>query len=151
MTAYKQLKADLTIPWVIAGMMLTMLLSYNVICHVLGNEIQIVIAEEQRILIRSVFYLFAIILFPVVNLLRHIMVRLNQTMPGTNPAKNRYLITIIITLCAIEIVGVLGLIMYILGDGYNTLYIFTVLAVLGVFLQRPKIEEYQSIIDALEK
>jgi hypothetical protein len=40
--------------------------------------------------------------------------------------------------------------MFILGDSFNTLYIFSGLAFLGFFLQRPKPEEYQSIVEALE-
>ncbi|MCX7102144.1 MAG: hypothetical protein NTX38_11845, partial [Methylobacter sp.] len=64
-------------------------------------------------------------------------------------AKRRYLITNIISMSIIEVVGVFGLIMYLWGDGYNTLYIFTGLSVLGLFLYRPKIDEYLEIIEAL--
>jgi hypothetical protein len=49
----------------------------------------------------------------------------------------------------VEIVGVFGLIMFILGDSYNTLYIFTTLAALGLFLHRPKESDYEQIVDAL--
>ncbi|MCK4842642.1 MAG: hypothetical protein KAT04_12300 [Methylococcales bacterium] len=145
----KSLKSDLTFHWLIVYMMLFMLIGYNLICHLLGSEIQINIAEDLRVLIRSIFYVIAIILFPLVNLIRHILLRLNQTMPGDNPAKNRYLVTTIVTLVLIESVGVLGFIMFILGDEFNTLYIFTTLAVLGLFLHRPREEEYRQIIEAL--
>jgi hypothetical protein len=39
--------------------------------------------------------------------------------------------------------------MFILGDGFNTLYIFSVLAVLGIYLHMPKINEYLAIKAAL--
>lgn len=151
MTEDKPLKSDLGVHWIIVGIMVSMLISYNVICHALGPEIQIDMAEEQRIFIRTLLYVIAIILFPLVQLLRFILLRLNQTMPGNNPAKNRYLVTIIITLASIETVSVFGLIMYILGDGYNTLYIFSTLGALGLFLHRPKEEEYRQIIEALKQ
>ncbi|MFW5443937.1 MAG: hypothetical protein ACKE51_06500 [Methylococcaceae bacterium] len=151
MSEYKQLKSDLTPHWVIAGMMLCMLIAYNIVCHTVGVEIQIKMAEEQRIFVRTVFYFVAIIMFPVVSLLRHILLRLNQTMPGDNPAKNRYLVTIIVTMSAIEIVSVFGFIMFVFGDGYNTLYIFSVLGALGIFLHRPQEEEYKQIIEALKQ
>ena len=109
------------------------------------------ISEEQRVFIRTIFYVVAIILFPLVNLVRYVLLRLNQTMPGDNPAKNRYLITIIVTLASIEVVGIFGFVMFILGDDYNTLYIFSTLATLGVFLHRPKQGEYNQIIDALKE
>ncbi len=150
MSEYKQLKSDLKLHWVIVGIMLCLLFSYNIICHIFGSEIQIMVAEDQRILIRTIFYIIAIILFPLVNLLRHILLRLNQTMPGDNPAKNRYLVTIIVTMTLIEIVGIFGPVMYVLGDGYNTLYIFSVMGALGIFLQRPKVEEYSQIIEAIK-
>ena len=149
MSESKQSKSDLTLHWIIAGMMVTMLVAYNIICHALGTEIQINIAEEQRIFIRTVFYVIAIILFPLVNLLRHILLRLNQTMPGDNPAKNRYLITTIVTLFLIEVIGFFGFVMFILGDEFNTLYIFSVLGTLGLFIHRPREQEYKQIIEAL--
>jgi len=151
MTSYKQEKSELTIHWVIVGIMLTMLITYNIICHTIGTDIRINLAEEQRVFIRSIFYVIAIILFPLSNLLRHILLRLNQTMPGDNSAKNRYLMTTIITLVTIEIVGMFGFIMFMLGDEYNSLYIFSVLGALGLFLHRPREHEYRQIIEALEK
>jgi len=150
MSEYKQLKSDLTLHWIIVGMMLCLLIAYNIICHFFAAEIQIEMAEEQRVFIRTVFYIIAIILFPMVNLLRHILLRLNQTMPGNNPAKNRYFMTITTTLVVIETVGIFGLIMFIFGDGYNTLYIFTTLGTLGIFLHRPRYEEYKQIIELLK-
>lgn len=142
-------KSDLTLHWVIVGFMLLTLLSYNIICHVATIDLQLNLSAEERELTRSIFYIIAILLFPLVNLLRHILLRLNQTMPGDTPAKKRYLITTLITLSSIEIVGFFGLVMFMLGDGYNTLYIFSSLALLGLFLHRPQQEEYQQIIDAL--
>jgi hypothetical protein len=70
-------------------------------------------------------------------------------MPGDSPAKTRYFTTVLVTLMTVEIVGVFGLIMFILGDSYNTLYIFTTLAALGLFLHRPKESDYEQIVDAL--
>jgi hypothetical protein len=97
----------------------------------------------------------AIITFPITNLLRHIQLRLNQTMPLAKAellitAKKRYLLTIIVSLSLIESIAVLGFVMFILGDALNTLIIFELLAALGLFLYRPKQEEYLSIISALQ-
>lgn len=149
MSEQNVLKSDLTLHWVVVSMMLIMIISYNVICLLLGDEIQIFIVEDQRILIRTILYIISIILFPLANLVRHIMLRLNHTMPGNRSAKSRYFITTLVTLMSIEIVGVFGLLMFVLGDDYNTLYIFSLLAVLGVFLHRPRMQEYRQIIEAL--
>jgi heme/copper-type cytochrome/quinol oxidase subunit 2 len=149
MSEQKQVNSDLTWHWVYTSLMLALLLAYNVFCHFTELEIQSIVTEDSRILIRSILYGLAIILFPVVTLLRHILLRLNQTMPGDKSAKSRYLFTIITTLTLISAVGLFGLAMFVLGDGYNTLYIFSMLGILGIFLHKPNQQEYQYIIDAL--
>jgi hypothetical protein len=92
-----------------------------------------------------------IIGFPLNNLLRHILLRLNQTMPGEKTAKQRYLLTVMMSLLFAETIAILGVVMYLIGDDGNTLTIFAVLSGLAVFLYRPKVDEYQSIIDALRE
>ena len=149
MSEPKKLNSDLTLHWVIVGLMICLLIAYNIICHIISSEIQINIDEDQRIFIRTIFYIITIVLFPVLSLLRHILLRLNQTMPGDKSAKKRYLLTILVTMVFIEIISLFGLIMFILGDQYNTLYIFSVLGALGIFLHRPRQEEYKEIIESL--
>ena len=146
---HKPIKADLVMPWIVTGLMFFMLLSYIVICHLMADQLQQHWPEDQRVLIRTVLYVTAIVLFPVTNLIRHIQLRLNETMPGDKPAKRRYLLTVIVSMLLIESVGVLGFIMFMLGDGYNTLYILTGLSMLGLFLYRPKPEEYSRVLRAL--
>lgn len=70
-------------------------------------------------------------------------------MPGNNPAKNRYLVTVIVSMSMMESVGIFGFVMFILGDDLNTLYMFLALSVLGVYLYRPKAGEYNYILAAL--
>ena len=48
-----------------------------------------------------------------------------------------------------ESVGIMGFVMYLLGDDFNTLYIFMVMSSLAVFLYRPKAQEYLKIVEAL--
>jgi hypothetical protein len=70
-------------------------------------------------------------------------------MPGDKPAAQRYLTTIIVTQTMIEIVSLFGLLMFLLGDDFNTLYIFSVLGLLGIYLHKPKMTELEDIIQAL--
>lgn len=150
------LKSGLMLPWIVVGMMLTMLAAYIIVCHTLGEQLQQPLPEAQRVLIRTVFYAVAIVTFPVTNLIRHIQLRLNQTMPcppathdAVATAKSRYLATVIVSMALVEVVGIFGLVMFVFGDGFNTLYIFTGLSALGLFLYRPKVDEYSEIIDAI--
>jgi hypothetical protein len=64
-------------------------------------------------------------------------------------AKNRYLVTVIMSMALIGSVGIFGFIMFVLGDNFNTLYIFTGMSALGLYLYRPKAEEYARILEAL--
>jgi uncharacterized membrane protein len=70
-------------------------------------------------------------------------------MPGDKSAKQRYFFTTTVALLLIETVAVFGFVMFILGDDFNTLYIFSVLGALGLFLHRPKIHELEAIDEAL--
>jgi hypothetical protein len=182
----EQLKSDLIMPWVIQGIMLVTVAAYVVVCIAFGDQIQRPLPEAQRVLIRTLLYVVAIVTFPMTNLIRHIQLRLNQTMPlshgapeidddmdagGATPgkggvesrleqrsrathgavaeAKKRYLVTVIVSMSLIESVGIFGFVMFILGDNFNTLYIFSGLSALGMFLYRPKVNEYAKIFEAL--
>ena len=149
-----QLKSDLFLPWLIQGVMLASLVVYIIVCITLGDQIQHPLPEAQRILIRTILYVVAIVTFPMTNLLRYIQLRLNQTMPFSSidpegEAKKRYLVTVIVSMSLIESVGIFGFVMFVLGDNFNTLYIFTGLSALGLFLYRPKVHEYAGIVEAL--
>lgn len=140
---------DLKPHWTVAVLTLITVAAYLIFCHIADEQWRFDIPEDRRMLIRTVFYVLAIIGFPLTNLLRHIQLRLNQTMPGEKPARQRYLLTVIVSMGLAESVALMGLTMYLLGDDYNTLYIFTVLSVLAVYLYRPKADEYRSILEAL--
>jgi hypothetical protein len=144
----EQSKSDLILPWMVVVMMLVMLVAYVVMCHLFGEQLQQPLPQNQRELIRTILYAIAIVTFPLTNLIRHIQLRLNQTMPGDTPSKSRYLLTVTVSMVLIESVGIFGFIMFILGDDFNTLYIFTGLSALGMFLYRPKLDEYYDIIEA---
>ncbi|MFU8787960.1 MAG: hypothetical protein ACNA7G_02965 [Methylobacter sp.] len=158
----EHLKSDLVLPWFVVGMMLVMLAAYIIVCHSLGEQLQQPLPESQRVLVRTLFYVVAIVTLPLTNLIRHIQLRLNQTMPCSKTgyfdrtqdryrrdAKRRYLATVIVSMSLVEVIGAFGLVMFVLGDGFNTLYIFTGLSALGLFLYRPKLDEYIDIIDAI--
>ena len=150
----EQLKSDLILPWVIQGFMLATLAAFLIVCIAFGDQIQEPLPEAQRVLIRTILYVVAIVTFPMTNLIRYIQLRLNQTMPYSHAtprmvAKSRYLVTVIVSMSLIESVGIFGFVMFILGDNFNTLYIFSGLSALGMFLYRPKLDEYTRIVEVL--
>ena len=64
-------------------------------------------------------------------------------------AKKRYELTVTVSMLLIMTVGVYGVLMFIWGDKQNTLFIFTGLSALGLFLYRPKLPEYEALNEAL--
>jgi hypothetical protein len=131
-----------------------MLATYLVICFTIGTELQQPLPEITRIKIRTALYVVAIVSFPMTNLLRHIQLKLNQTMPLTQAnyraeAKKRYLVTVIVSMAFMESIGAFGFVLFMLGDGNNNLIIFTGLSALGLFLYRPKLDEYSHIVELL--
>lgn len=137
--------------WGVTVAIVCSLIVYLLIAQLAGPELQgrFSLGEEQRIVLRTVFYLIAIITLPLTNLIRHILLRLNQTMPGATPAKQRYLVTVLVSMAMVETIGIYGFVMFLLGDEPNTLYILTLMSALGIYLYRPKVEEYESVLRAL--
>jgi hypothetical protein len=143
-------KSDLNPHWLVVAVMLILLAAYIIICENMADALPNPLPETQRIWIRTLCYGIAILMFPLTNLIRHIQLRLNQTMPGPKPAKNRYLLTVMVSMFLVQSIGVLGVVMFMLGDGFNTLYILVGMAALAAFLYRPKWDEYISVVEALD-
>ncbi|MDG2364429.1 MAG: hypothetical protein P8L84_02050 [Methylococcaceae bacterium] len=140
---------DLFIAWLIWSSLLLALMTITLIGHFNGDQYRLNPPNNSLVLLRTVFYGLAIITFPVTNIIRHIMVRLNQTMPGDKTAKARYQLTTLISMLAADSIGFYGITLYLWGDPINTLYIFSLLSALAFFLYRPKFHEYHSIHEAL--
>lgn len=137
--------------WIALWLTAFTLVFYLIIAHRYGHELWQPLPDSQRIVVRTIFYALCIIGFPLTNLLRHILLRLNQTMPGKKPAGSRYMLTVIVSFIFAEGVGLFGIVMYMLGDDFNTLYIFMGLSALALYLYRPKYPEYKSIIEELSE
>ncbi len=146
----QQLQPDLLLAGACRAVALVSLIVLVVICHIYSDKIQIGMEEQQRVLIRTVLYVVAITTFPLMKFMRHVLLRLNQTTKSSSTSKSRYMLTIAISMLVAESIGIYGFVMYLLGDSFNTLYIFTGLSALAMYLYKPKIEEYRTIIESAE-
>ncbi len=145
----------LIFPWLITALILTLLSSSFIFVHFYGAAFQQPLAESDQLFWRTIFYIVAILLLPLTNLLRHIFLRLNQTMPlleGANLEKTaqiRYALTVAISQSVMILIGGFGGMIFYFGDAINSFRILTGLAMLGAYLYRPKNAEYQQIIESL--
>ncbi|MCF7969763.1 MAG: hypothetical protein K9L22_01170 [Methylococcaceae bacterium] len=146
----QEIQADLLGAGIIRAVALMSLVAMVAICHIYAEQIQLGFELQERVVLRTVLYVVAILSFPVMKFIRHVLVRLSQSGDSDKSAKRRYLSVIIISMAMAESIGFYGLLMYVLGDSFNTLYIFIGLSALAMFLYQPKKEEYISIIKALD-
>ncbi|MCK5354639.1 MAG: hypothetical protein KAJ63_05940 [Methyloprofundus sp.] len=141
----QQLQTDLMTAGIIRAASLMSLMALLVICHIYAEQIQIGLDEQQRVVIRTILYVVAILTFPMMKFVRHVTLRLQK---NDKPPKFRYLLAITVSMLISESIGIYGFIMYVLGDSYNTLYIFTMLSALAMFLYRPDKEEYKALFES---
>jgi len=146
----QEIQADLLGAGIIRAVALMSLVAIVAVCHIYAEQIQFAYELQDRVVLRTILYVVAIFSFPLMKFVRHVLVRLNQTSKAHKSAKSRYLFTIFISMLFCESIGLYGLLMYVLGDSFNTLYIFVGLSALAMFLYQPKKEEYLSIVQALE-
>lgn len=149
-SAQQPLQSELILAGVIRAMALLSLIALVVTCHFYKDKIQINIDQQQREIIRTVLYVVAITTFPLMKFMRHVLLRLSLKASGNSTAKSRYLLTIIVSMAVAESIGMYGFIMYVLGDSFNTLYIFVGLSALAMYLYKPKVDEYQALIESID-
>lgn len=147
----QQLQSDLLSSGIVRAVGLMSLIALIAVCHIYADKIQIGVEEQQRVVIRTVLYIVAILTFPVMTFIRHVMLRLNLTMSSDKLPKFRYMLTIIVSMLVSGSIGVYGFGMFILGDGYNTLYIFVMLSALAMFIYKPDPQEYKALVESLEE
>ncbi len=136
--------------WTIVIAFLITIATYIATCHLFQHQFQTTLSISEREFIRTLFYVVAIILLPLTNLLRFILLRLNQTMFNNTPATQRYLLTVTVSQILVHIPALFGLIIFSLGDDFNSLYIFSLISLLGVYIQRPRQNELAKIIEAID-
>ena len=66
--------------------------------------------------------------------------------PDADPLA-RYTVIVVLSLAIADSIGIYGLILFILGAGFQTLYIFIFLAALMMFWHRPKTAEYEALVN----
>jgi hypothetical protein len=145
----QQAHSDLLLAGVVRGFSLLILGVLITLCHIYADTIQLNWTEENRVWLRTVLYIVAILTFLVMKFVRHVSLQLNLK-PSEKSAKSRYLKTIIISMLMAETIALYGFLMFRLGDGFNTVYIFSILAALAMFLYRPKVEEYRIVLQSIK-
>ncbi len=144
----EQIQSELLVIRIVHAVFLLTPPAYVLFCYYLGEQFRI--SGEEPVLLRSILYFAVIVSFPMINLIRHIMLRLNQTLPGDTSARSRYFVTVLVSLGLAESIGLTGVMLYIMGDNFTTLLIYNGLALLALLLYRPKCQEYSDLVQYLQ-
>ena len=146
----KNEKNTLTL-WIIWVAMIGSLLVYVIMCHLIGDQIRRNINPDLHVeKIRRILYLVAAVTLFVAYQLRKFMLsdrsrRLGIIPTGSfikaskqTPQMARYTVAMIVSLALSESIGIYGLLLFFLGDDFNTLYTFIGVSGFAMFFFRPK-------------
>ncbi len=143
---------------IIWGAILASLFIYIFISHMAGDQIRRPENPEFPIdLMRNILFGLAGAELLVAYYLRKRMLRGQPEGPAPDiplspeqpKALARYATAVIISLAICESIGIYGLMLFLLGDEYQTLYIFIGISAIAMFFFRPKREELVELAVAM--
>ena len=153
------LNQQFKVMWIIWGAMMVSLLVYIFVCHFVGEEIRDSMKIDVDIkLLRNIFFVVAACELGVIYYIRKIMLGVRPAVSEITPVQHeselnrpsysgKYLTAMVISLAIAESIGIYGLVLFFLGDSFQTLYLFMGISAVTMFYYRPKIED----IEQLEK
>jgi hypothetical protein len=149
--------------WIIWAAMLGSLLIYIVICHQLGVGFKSAEGSDLPLgLLRSILFGMGAVALLIAYFMRRSMLsartgfsksKPGERMVGWNapPFLAKYATAVIISLALSESIGIYGLILFLLGESFQTLYTFIVVSALAMVFYRPKREELERLAVAYKK
>jgi F0F1-type ATP synthase membrane subunit c/vacuolar-type H+-ATPase subunit K len=149
--------------WLIWAAIVGTLFIYIFICHFLGGAVRSSeFSESSAQLLRNIFYGVAAFTLIPSFYLRKIFLKVRPRTNDTNiitrtshvhqpPFVGQYTVAVITSLAMAESIGIYGLILFLLGESFQTLYTFIVVSALAMFFYRPKKEELERLAIAYKK
>ena len=157
-TDKEHIEKSFTILRIIWLAMLGTLIVYLFICYQFGNQIQQPPdAQFPLATLRNIFFGLAAVTLVVAHFLRRFMLTGHSGSSATTsssdpspsdpfPVLAKYSTALIISLALCETIGIFGLVLFILGDSYQTLYIFIGISAIAMFFYRPKKDDLAEMI-----
>ena len=157
-TDKKQIEKSFSILRIIWAAMLGTLIIYLFICYQFGEQIQQPSRSQFSLAtLRNILYGVAAVTLMLSHFLRRFMLTGRSGSSGATALKSpsqsdispifgKYATALIISLALSESIGIYGLVLFLLGDNYQTLYIFVGISAVAMFFYRPKKEELEELI-----
>ena len=143
--------------WILWGAIFGSLFIYVFVCHQFGDGVRQNVSPNIPLdLIRNVLYGVAILTLVGTRFLRKFMLAgrpgssgpmsLEPASPSNqSPLIGKYAAAMMVSLLLSESIGIYGLVLFLLGESFRTLYIFLGISALAIFLYRPKKEELEAL------
>jgi F0F1-type ATP synthase membrane subunit c/vacuolar-type H+-ATPase subunit K len=148
--------------WIIWVAMIVTLGIYVLVCHLVIDGIrQSVDSDFTFSMLRNILYGVAIFTLFVAHFVRKFILTprsgvaesmSEQTPPLKDPSQliGKYTIAMLLSLAFSEMIGIFGLVLFFLGDSFQTLYIFIGISALGMFHYRPRRAEINKMLTAVQ-
>jgi len=149
-------KSMLTL-WIIWAAMIGSLVMYVILCHLIGDEVGKNVNPDLPVdRIKKILYLVAAVTLFIAYYLRKFMLSGRIKSPGVAltgsgvgskqlPHIAKYTIAMIVSLALSESIGIYGLVLFLLGDNFNTLYTFIGVSAIAMYFFRPKGYEIEKL------
>ncbi len=147
---------QLQILWIIWAGMLGALVVYVLICLLGGEVIRRSASPFPLDLMRDILYGIAVLTVILTHFLRNFMLGGQSgnsepmSMQAPSPSDQssvvgKYMTAMIVSLALSESIGIYGLVLFLLGAGLRTVFIFNGIAALAMFIYRPKRKELERL------
>jgi hypothetical protein len=149
--------------WFIWGAMVCSLLIYIFVCHQLGEGFgEGGGADVPVVLLRNIFFILAAAELVMSYFLRRFMLKDRPRTAGAAivrrasalnqlPFLIQYFAAVVISLALSESIGIYGLVLFLLGGGFKTLYTFIAVSALAMVFYRPKRAEMERLAMAYKQ
>ncbi|MDM8554628.1 hypothetical protein QUF75_07865 [Desulfococcaceae bacterium HSG7] len=101
--------------------------------------------------IKNVLCIVVAIEILLVSFFRRFILKAVQKNDATNNSNAnplaRYTLIVVISLAIADSIGIYGLVLFMIGADFQILYIFLFLAALMMFWHRPKVKEYEELVN----
>jgi F0F1-type ATP synthase membrane subunit c/vacuolar-type H+-ATPase subunit K len=155
---------QLLVLWIIWGAMVVSLGLYVLVCHLVIDGIrQSVDSDFTFAMLRNILYGMAIVTLFGAHFVRKFilaprvggsenMSSKQQPPPVKDPSQlmGKYTIAMLLSLALSEMIGIFGMVLFFLGDSFQTLYSFIGISVLGMFHYRPRQNEIDKLLAAIQ-
>ena len=160
-TEREAIEKGLRVLWFIWAAMLGSLLIYVFVCHQFGEEIrQTASPDFPAAQLKNALYIAAITTLFITYFLRKLILsgrfsssdaKLFKPETASNQPSflSKYTIAMIVSLAFSESIGIYGLVLFLVGDSFQTLHIFTGISAAAMFFYRPKREDIETLATAM--